>query len=925
MSASSPEIVNCPKCGARIATTASGDFGCLACWLQAGLDHPTGERDASASTTAVPGSLGNYSISRRDDGSLLELGRGAMGITFRGEDVSLRRPVALKVINAELCQRGSRARDRFVREARVAASLHHPHIATVYQFGIDEESGQCFCAMELVEGETLDERVRRSGPLEVPAVLEIARQIVDALIVAEKHGVVHRDLKPGNVMIEADAESAEINVKIIDFGLAKALGVTADPRALTNESFLGTPAFASPEQLSRVPVDVRSDIYSLGATLWYLLTGQMPFGDRAPAHPPLAQLKAAHVPRAFVALLLSMLATEPAARPTARQIAARLAVMKRPPRRRAVLFGGALVTAALLVAFYLFAIHRAPRQEPIVPSKSVAVLPFESLSEGSENSNFADGVQDALLTDLARIAELKVVSRTSVMQYKRGQPRNLREIGRQLGVAHIVEGAVTQAAGKIRITGQLIDARTDLHEWAETYDRPVGDIFAIQSEIAQKIAVQLDAKIAPPEKAALVSPATTDLEAFASYTRARKLLDSVTSSPRGKENLLQATQLLAEAVARDPNFMLAYCELAKAHDSLYFLGFDRTPWRLALAESAVTTALQLQPAAGEPHLARARHLYQGYLAYEPALAELELARQKLPNNPAVFTLAGYIYRRQGKMDESAREFENALSLDPRNVFTLQQVSLSYNTMRRYADTQIVLDHGLAIAPQNIELLLLRAQNDLNWHADTRPLHRIVAAILAKNPAAASDVAGAWLFVSFSERNGAEIERAIAALGDGSFGPDAMQFRQDFWRGLAARMNGDTSKASLAFTAARAEQARKVEAAPDFAPALCILGLIDAGLGRKADAIREGRRALEMLPVTRDPVNGAHLVEYLAMIYAWSGEPSLACEQLEAATKIPGTLSYGQLRLSPMWDPLRKHPRFAQIVATLAPADEPKQP
>ncbi len=908
--------VLCPTCGARVETTGSGDFGCLACWLRSGLADSTGATEPPVEY--IPESLGSYRLERRDDGAPWILGRGAMGVTYRAQDVSLQRMVALKLVNSEYCHRGSEARERFLREARAAASLRHPNVATVHQFGIDEETGQCFCAMELIEGETLEERVQRSGPLPVSIVREIARQIASALVVADKHGLVHRDLKPGNVMIMESDEAEKITVKIIDFGLAKALGETSDARTLTEGGFLGTPAFASPEQLARSPVDVRSDIYSLGATLWYLLTGQLPFGHGASARPPVHQLKAAHVPGPFLALLLEMLATEPAARPSARIIAARLTPTPPHHARIGLVLAGLVIAALVAVTYFQRARPPASAPPPAIAAKSIAVLPFENLSEEKGSANFTDGVQGELLTKLARIADLKVVSRTSVMQYGRGGDRNLRAIARELGVAYVVEGAVRTVGGKVRISAQLIDARTNLYRWAQSYERPIDDIFAIQSEIAQTIAEQLDASISPNEKAAIEETPTHDMVAFALNTQANVLLKATSFSPRSKEKLLQAGQLLAEAVARDPTFLGAYCQLAEVHDMLYFFGLDRTPQRLALAEEAVNAAFKLKPDSGEAHLAKARHLYQGYLAYDAALDELAIAREKLPNYPGVFTLGGYIYRRQGKWDESAVQFENALSLDPRNIYTLQQISISYNLIRRYADAANALDRALKIAPNSIEIRLARAEVDLNWRADTRPLHALLNSILAKNPAAAPDLAGGLLFVAFCERDQAATQRAITALGDGSFGPDAIQLRKTFWEGLAAKISGDKAGAERAFAAARAEQEPKVAAAPDFAPGVCILGLIDAGLGRHAEAIEEGRRAVEMLPLSRDPINGAHLIEYLAVIYAWSGKPELACEQLEAATKIPGTLSYGQLKLSPFWDELRGHPRFEKVIASLAP-------
>ncbi len=323
----------CTTCGAQL--DAADEFGCMACLLRVGLDE-TIEAE-TAPSPPFPDQFGHYTIERRDDGSPWELGRGAMGVTYRAVDSSLRRSVALKIINTDLASRSAEARERFIREARMAAALRHPNVAAVHHFGIREETGQCFCAMELVEGETLEERVRRTGPLDVRSVVEIARQIADALSAAEKQGLVHRDLKPANVMIAASEVGEKITVKVIDFGVAKALAETPDARVLTHNGFIGTPAFASPEQFTNAPVDTRSDIYSLGATLWYLLTGHMPFGDRAldrsnnnrnSSTPPCEQLKAAHVPSRLSALLLSMLSIEPAARPGVRELTTRLELIR---------------------------------------------------------------------------------------------------------------------------------------------------------------------------------------------------------------------------------------------------------------------------------------------------------------------------------------------------------------------------------------------------------------------------------------------------------------------------------------------------------------------------------------------------------------------------------------------------------------------
>ncbi len=555
---------------------------------------------------------------------------------------------------------------------------------------------------------------------------------------------------------------------------------------------------------------------------------------------------------------------------------------------------------------------------PSTPEKSIAVLPFENLSDNKENAFFTDGVQDEILTDLAKVADLKVISRTSVMQYKTGAPRNLREIAQQLGVAHVVEGSVQRAGNKVRVNAQLIDARSDAHLWAQVYDRPLDDVFAIQSEIAKAIADQLQAKLSPSEKTAIERKPTSDVTAFDLYSRAKTLFLSTSFSALAKPNMLQAVDLLNQAVTRDPQFFEAYCQLAYGHDNLYFLGLDHTPARLALAEKTVEAAIRLRPDAGEAHLARAENLYRGHLDYAGALAEIEIARRTLPNDPRVFELTGYILRRQGKQDEAMRNLERALELDPRNFFTLTQIALSYQNLRRYAEMAVVLDRALSIKPDDLETRITRASTDFDWKADTRPVQQIIDATLATDPAALKDVADTWYTCALAERDPAAAEKALAALGDVPLGNDAFVFNRFFLEGVIARMRKDESKAQEAFTAARAEQEKVVASQPDYAPALCVMGLIDAALGRKDDALREGRHAVELLPPTKDSINGADMIAYYGMIAAWVGEKDLACEQLATATRINDTLSYGQLKLLPYWDPLRGDPRFEKIVESLAP-------
>jgi TolB-like protein/Tfp pilus assembly protein PilF len=563
-----------------------------------------------------------------------------------------------------------------------------------------------------------------------------------------------------------------------------------------------------------------------------------------------------------------------------------------------------------------------------ITDKSIAVLPFENLSEEKANAFFADGVQDEILTNLAKIADLKVISRSSVMHYKSGVERNLRKIGEELGVAHLLEGSVQRAANKVRVNAQLIDARNDAHLWAQTYDRDLADVFAIQSEIAKAIADQLQAKLSPNEKKAIEQPPTTDLAAFDLYSRARTILVHRSFSVTSQQDVRQAIELLDQAVKRDPSFVDAYCQLAYAHETLYaVLGFDHTPARLALAEAALQAATRLRPDAGETHLARAEYLYYGLRDYAGALAELESARRTLPNHPRIFEVTGYILRRRGQQEEGLRNLERAIDLDPRNFLTLQQLALSYQFLGRFAEVIATYDRALTIVPDNVETRANRAQVEVYWKGDTRPLHQTIDSILGQGPGAIAPAADTWFFCALAEHDAAAAERALVALGDNPCWNDgAVILSHSFGEGLLARMIKDEARARAAFEAARAQQEKTVQGQPEYGPTLCVLGLIDAALGRKEAALEEGRRAIELVPMEKDVINGSRMVHYFAITAAWAGEKELALQQLELELPAPVAsvaLSYGVLKLMPFWDPLRGDPRFEKIVASLAPQDTSK--
>jgi serine/threonine-protein kinase len=864
------------------------------------------------------------------------LGRGGMGIVWLARDEELERHVALKFLPDLMIQDRSLL-DSLKRETKRSLELTHPHIVRIHDFVHDESAG-CI-SMEYVDGETLS-NLRGQKEHYVFEPHEIAgwiSQLCDALDYAHNRAkIIHCDLKPANLMVNQRGD-----LKITDFGIARSLSDSVS-RLTLEQSRGGTLVYMSPQQLNGERCTHLADIYSLGASIYELLTSKPPFYsgniDRQICERVAASMterrkelniEPASVSKAWEDTVASCLAKDPSRRPQSAVDVAQQLQLPSGPGRISPIFAkpakskpflvaaGAAVAVLLVVAAYFWPPKPHPKP-PAIPDKSIAVLPFENLSDEKENAYFADGVQDEILTGLTRVADLKVISRTSVMQYKAGLRRNLREIAAQLGVAHVLEGTVQRVAGRVRVNAQLIDALTDTQLWAEVYDRDVTNVFAIESEVAGNIVAQLQAKISPVEKAAIRQKPTADLAAYDLYIRAKTLIVPSGFSLPQLESLSEAVRLLNEAIERDPEFALAYYQLAQAHDQLYFSGIDHTPARLALADAAIQLLTRLRPNSGEAHLALAKHLYWGHLDYDRARRELKLAQQSLPNDPLAFVLAGYIDRRQGRWNESINNLERAAGLDPRNTVVLQQLANSYVCLRRYADAERVLDRAIAVDPKDSNTRAFRAAIEIYWHANPRPLRSTVEAIVAEDPREGKNVAQLWLEGSLCGRDVDGATRALAALPIAGCYEDRIPFPRTWCEGVVARLGNDKAAAHQAFAIARSEAAKLVADQPDYPEGLCVLGMADAVLGHKEDAIREGRRAVEVLPVTKDSIIGAMLLKNLALIYAWTGEKDPAFEQLSIAAKIPGVLSYGELRLHPNWDPLRGDPRFDKIVASLAP-------
>jgi TolB-like protein/tRNA A-37 threonylcarbamoyl transferase component Bud32 len=931
------EPIACPQCG---SASRVGRGLCLNCLLYRGLGEETFDNETLESVLQevdvrdAEWRLGNYQI-------LEEIGRGGMGVIYRARQRHSRRIVALK----RILTHHSESHDtlvRFRREAEAAASLDHPNILPIYEVS-ESEDGLPFFSMKFAVGGSLVGN-RAALHVEIRRAVGLTAKVARAVEYAHSRGILHRDLKPGNILLDGRGEPL-----VSDFGLAKWLDESSDlTRTLT---IFGTPGYIAPEQTHGPASGLKAtaDIYSLGAVLFDLIAGRPPFlGEHAlsvlqqAAEKPAPKLRSLipKIDRDLETICARCLERDPPARyQRAGDLAADLErwiqgwpVVARPvppavriwrwtkrnPKLAASVAGCALagVTALAFVTFTFLPNTSPFRPRLAISEKSIAVLPFENLSDDKQNSYFADGVQDEILTDLAMVADLKVISRTSAMQYKNAAQRNLREIANALGVAHVLEGSVQRTGNRVRVRAELIDARTDTHLWAERYDRDLVDVFAIQSEIAKTIADQLQAKISPSEKAAIEKPPTADLIAYDLYLRAQTLFADTSDPIHARQKLPQATKLLDEAVARDPRFLQALCLLSRVHSVAYFRGHDHTPARLALANAALEAAQRVQPDAGEVHLALANFYYHAFRDYGRARAELSIAQRTLPNNADAFLYTGFIDRREGHWEGATRNMERALELDPRNFFILQQLALIYQWQHRYVDEARTYDRALTIVPANANSRICRALVALDSRADISPFQITLATLVAEDPSVAPDVD--LPLYALCERTSDAAMQALANYPREGVANNGVTFPHEYWEGVMARYQGNSSRARTAFAAARKEVEETVKHQPDFAAAVSLLGMIDAGLDRREDAIREGRRGCELLPISKDAIDGTDIAINMAQIYAWVGDKDRAIEQIEMVGRVPNTLSYGLLKLHPYWDSLRGDLRFQKILTSLAP-------
>ena len=943
-----PTVGTCAICG-RPLTQVGPKGECLRCLADLGFlsgSREPGRFETPRRLTPGPLKYDHFEVEVGVDGFPIELGSGAIAITYRARDTVLNSVVALKVIDRKVAKMPG-VRSRFLREARAAAQIRHPNVARVSHYG--EQDGECFYVMELVEGETLEARIRRDGPMPLALALEVIEQTARALAAAEACGVVHRDIKPSNIMLESDPGGCAPIVKVIDYGIAKILNPEAERGAeKTQPGFIGTPAFASPEQFApseQTKIDTRSDIYSLGVTFWYLLSGRVPFVGRTlndirlrQTDPlPIEQLKVGNVPARILVLLKSMLASDPKDRPqSARELLAevhrcytKFSAEARSRRKRFVVAATGAMAGVVAIALGVWAYERM--QSSAETERSIAVLPFENLSPDSEDTYFTVGMQDEITGDLAKLAGMKVIGSQSTRSYLPGKERNLHAIGRDLGVRHLLEGTVSKDNNQMRVALHLVDLRDGAIQWAATYQRPMKEVFALQSEITQAVAARLKAGLSPSETVALNEPPTADLGAYELYLRAQAIERLVKDTAEEASVMEQKISLLNDAVSRDPKFVLAYCALATAYDKLYQTK-DIAPVEKrnvdyrALAEAALEKARRVSPDFGPVHLALADHFVLALNDLEQGRLEIDLARQTMPNSAALETTAGSIARRQSRWDDAVRSIERAVALEPRAAESLFDLANMYRLTRRYDRFDGMMARLLGILPPDraATYRVFRTFGPLEGEGELDPMRSAVA-----NVTPGEDASGAIrdlhnLILALWSHDPDSVSRISAQAAETTFVFNGVKYPKSWYEGLAARMRGDKKGAQSAFAAARLEVEKAVLADTSDGRALSLLAMIDAGLGRHEQAVQEAEHACDLVTFESSGVSAPIVRCNLAVVYAWNGQLDFAISELDqlvnrpAGSNLPAQPTYGDFRWNPLWDPLRNDRRFTAIMNRLAP-------
>ena len=852
---------------------------------------------------------------------LEKLGEGGMGVVYKAQDTKLDRIVALKFLPRHLlCD--SEAKTRFENEAKAASALNQTNITTIYE--INEVEGECFICMEYVEGKSVKELIEEKT-LSIEEVLKIAIQIAEGLNAAHKKDIVHRDIKSDNIML-----THEGLVKIMDFGLAKLKGVS---KLTKTGSTLGTMQYMSPEQAQGIEVDQRSDIFSFGVVLYEMITGQLPFkGEHEAAviysilnetPEPLARYKAS-VPDELQRMVGKMLAKDRSARyQHTDDLLADLSTYSKQglssivekPRRD--LWNRYVVTSAVavlvIIAGYWMVKTYVPdgTRKPESDRKMLAVLPFENLG-APEQEYFAAGITDEITTQLAKVSGLAVISRTSVLQYKNTE-KTIQQIGKELGVQYLLEGTIlwdkSGTTNRVRINPQLIKVKDGTHVWAETYDRVLDQIFALQSDIAEKVTSALNVTLLQAEQRYIATKPTENLEAYEYYLRGKEYANR----GEGVKDKRIAIDMYEKAVEVDPTFSLAYASLSVEHSFMYWAYYDRTNERLSKAKEAVDRALELNPDLPEAHWALGIYYYYGSRDYERALEQFAIGQKGQPNNSDLLAATGYVQRRQGKFEEAVTNLKKAFELDPRSYGKAEEVETTYRIMRKYSEAGYYIDRTISLAPDWPEAYSDKAWLYILSEGDTKKARKVLQEATGK--ADVSQIVSDLVRLDvFDGDNQTALDRLpeLTAFTDPSGFNDTISYFL-----TKAKIYGLLKQPQLKlvyYDSARIILENKVRSRLSEAAFHSYLGIAYAGLGRKEEAIREGKKGVELLPVSKDAVDAPVFVQILAQIYVMTGDYDSAIDQLEYLLSIPSNISIPYLRIDPTWAPLRNQPSFQRLLA-----------
>jgi serine/threonine-protein kinase len=874
-----------------------------------------------------------------------ELGGGGMSRVFVAEETALGRKVVVKVLPPEY---GAGLNvDRFRREIQVAAGLHHPHIVPLLAAG---SSGDLlYYTMPLIEGESLRARLARDHELPVHDTLRLLRDLVDGLSFAHQHGVVHRDIKPDNILITGK------HALVTDFGVAKALEASGKSSLTSTGLALGTPAYMAPEQAAADPhTDHRADLYAVGVLAYEMLTGVPPFTGpsaqsvltahvtKAPV--PVTEMRAS-VPPGLASLVMRCLEKKPADRyQDAEELLAQIELLSTPsggtqptsavpayssaassgvngvqvqrtiPTWAKLAVGAGVALAVLWFALLSPRLKGRPAAEAETP-KTIAVLPLLNLGN-PEDEYFADGITEEIINRLTGVPGLKVIPRSSAMQYK-GTKKPLSQVGEELGVSYILEGTVRwdqmpNGTRQIRVSPEVIKVSDGTNVWAHGYEAVMAGVFQVQSDIAQQVTSALGIALAEPERQVIAQRPTDNAEAYDYFFRARAYYN------RGYEraSILGAIDNYSKATALDPKFANAWAALSEAHSEYFWFFFDRSPNRLAMAKAAADSALRLDPDLPDVHRALGFYYYWGYLDYDRALKELNLALEKRPDDPDVVFAIAAVNRRQGRWQDAVTGFEHATALDPRSAQNAYNLAETYFLMHRYADTERQLERVRDLSSDWVLAYSFGARTALRWHGDTTAAFRTLREGISRVGARAllpgfGTIQGLRYGDEFLVANDSAMSLALRSATAADFTDPAAYY---ILKGQVARIQGQSQSQRIYFDSARTALEAVLRREPEEAGHHSRLGVAYAGLGRRDDAIHSAKRAVELLPITKEAYRGSVILLELARVQVMTGDLDPAIDILSQLLSVPSIISAPDLRVDPFWRPLQDNPKFEAMLA-----------